>query len=127
MHPLQLGSEGLQSDVRPVALQIWKQIMTNVNQDPVVSANVIFDILNEPDSQGLTWDGTQLDGQGLGYWYHQIMAMGYSINPSATLHATTSHATSSQTPPFSACSLPVWLYYAAVPQCSRSSSDVNTL
>ncbi len=52
-------------------------------QDPVVSANVIFDILNEPDSYGLTWDGTQLDGQGLGYWYHQVMAMGYSINPGA--------------------------------------------
>ena len=57
--------------------------MTNVAQDPVVSANVIFDILNEPDSYGLTWDGTQLDGQGLGYWYHQVMAMGYAINPSA--------------------------------------------
>ena len=65
------------------APQIWKQIMTDVAQDPVVSANVIFDILNEPDSYGLTWDGTQLDGQGLGYWYHQVMAMGYAINPSA--------------------------------------------
>ena len=42
--------------------------MTNVAQDPVVSANVIFDILNEPDSRGLTWGGSQLNGQGLGYW-----------------------------------------------------------
>ena len=69
------------------APQIWKEIMTDVAQDPVVSANVIFDILNEPDSYGLTWDGTQLDGQGLSYWYHQVMAMGYAINPGASPQA----------------------------------------
>ncbi len=38
---------------------------------------------SEPDSYGLTWLGTQLKGQGLGYWYHQIMKIGYAINPSA--------------------------------------------
>ena len=64
-------------------MQVWQQIMTDVAQDEWVSANIIFDILNEPDSYGLTWGGTQLNGQGLGYWYHQVMAMGYAINPSA--------------------------------------------
>ena len=50
-----------------------------------MSANVIFDILNEPDSYGLTWgpNGNQLAGKGLGYWYHQIMTIGHGINPSA--------------------------------------------
>ncbi len=64
-------------------MQVWQQIMTDVAQDEWVSANIIFDILNEPDSYGLTWGGTQLKGQGLGYWYHQVMAMGHSINSSA--------------------------------------------
>ena len=63
--------------------QVWQQIMTDVSQDEWVSANIIFDILNEPDSYGLTWDGTQLGGQGVGYWYHQVMAYGHSLNPSA--------------------------------------------
>jgi len=81
VHPRMPGLSEL--SVQLAVPQIWKEIMTDVAQDPVVSANVIFDILNEPDSYGLTWDGTQLDGQGLGYWYHQVMAMGYSINPGA--------------------------------------------
>ena len=60
-------------------------MMTDVAKDPWMSANVIFDILNEPDSYGLTWgpNGNQLAGMGLGYWYHQIMSTGYGINPSA--------------------------------------------
>ena len=59
--------------------------MTDVAADPWMSANVIFDILNEPDSYGLTWgpSGSALAGKGLGYWYHQVMRIGYSINPSA--------------------------------------------
>ena len=64
-------------------MQIWTRIMTDVAADPHMSANVIFDILNEPDSYGLTWLGSQLGGHGLGYWYHQIMSVGYGINPSA--------------------------------------------
>ena len=66
-------------------MQIWTRIMKDVAKDPWMSANVIFDILNEPDSFGLTWGPTpgQLQGKGLGYWYHQIMRIGYKINPSA--------------------------------------------
>ena len=56
--------------------------MTDVAADPWMSANVIFDILNEPDSYGLTWLGSQLQGKGVGYWYHQMMSAGYTINPS---------------------------------------------
>ena len=58
--------------------------MTDVAADPWMSASVIFDILNEPDSYGLTWlpNGNQLQGKGLGYWYHQVMSAGYAINPS---------------------------------------------
>ena len=61
--------------------------MKDVAADPHMSANVIFDILNEPDSYGLTWgpNGNQLAGKGLGYWYHQVMKVGYGINPSALL------------------------------------------
>jgi len=44
---------------------------------------VLLSCCSEPDSYGLTWLGTQLKGQGLGYWYHQIMKIGYAINPSA--------------------------------------------
>ena len=64
--------------------------MTDVAKDPWMSANVIFDILNEPDSYGLTWgpNGAQLGGKGLGYWYHEIMRIGYGINPSALPTAT---------------------------------------
>ena len=64
--------------------------MTDVASDPWVSANVIFDILNEPDSFKLTWltNGTRLAGKGVGYWYHQMMSAGHAINPSAL---TSSH------------------------------------
>ena len=60
--------------------------MTDIARDPWMSANVIFDILNEPDSYGLTWgpNGSQLQGKGLGYWYHKVMSTGYAINPSAS-------------------------------------------
>jgi hypothetical protein len=65
-------------------------MMKDVAADPHMAANVIFDILNEPDSYGLTWgpNGKQLAGKGLGYWYHQIMKIGYKINPSALLPQT---------------------------------------
>ena len=58
--------------------------MKDVAADPYMSANVIFDILNEPDSRGLTWlpNGNQLQGKGVGYWYHQVMSAGYAINSS---------------------------------------------
>ena len=36
----------------------------------------MFDILNEPDSYGLTWPT-------VGPLYHQVMTAGYQINPSA--------------------------------------------
>ena len=64
--------------------------MTDVAADPHMAANAIFDILNEPDSQGLTWgpNGNQIGGKGLGYWYHQIMSIGYGINPSASLSSS---------------------------------------
>lgn len=50
-----------------------------------MSAGVIFDILNEPDSRSLAWgpSGNYLNGKGMEYWYHQVMSVGYSINPSA--------------------------------------------
>ena len=48
-----------------------------------VHAHIPSSCCSEPDSYGLTWLGTQLKGQGLGYWYHQIMKIGYAINPSA--------------------------------------------
>ena len=67
------------------ALQIWTQLMTDIASDPWMASNVIIDILNEPDSYGLTWlpNGSALGGKGLGYWYHQIMSIGYNINKSA--------------------------------------------
>ena len=57
--------------------------MKDVAADPWMSANVIFDILNEPDSYGLTWgpNGKQLQGKGMSHWYHKIMSTGYGINP----------------------------------------------
>jgi len=57
--------------------------MKDVAADPWMSANVIFDILNEPDSYGLTWgpNSKQLQGKGMSHWYHKIMSTGYGINP----------------------------------------------
>ena len=57
---------------------------------------------SEPDSYGLTWLGTQLKGQGLGYWYHQIMKIGYDINPSALRHQVCSNSCSASTPDMAA-------------------------
>ena len=63
-------------------------MMKDVAADPWMSANVIIDILNEPDSRGLTWgpNGNQLQGKGLGYWYHKIMSAGYAINSGVHPH-----------------------------------------
>ena len=57
--------------------------MRDVSKDQWMSANVIFDFLNEPDAAGLTWEGKRLDGKGLGYWYHQVMGISHQINPGA--------------------------------------------
>ena len=59
--------------------------MADVAADPWMSAHMIFDILNEPDSRKLTWlpNGPQLAGKGVGDWYHQMMSAGHAINPSA--------------------------------------------
>ncbi len=59
--------------------------MTAVAADPWASAYTIFDILNEPDSHGLTWQASN-GHPGVGDLYHQVMTTGYSINPSALLH-----------------------------------------
>ena len=59
--------------------------MTAVAADPWASAYTIFDILNEPDSHGLTWQASN-GHPGVGDLYHEVMTTGYSINPSALLH-----------------------------------------
>ena len=56
--------------------------MTAVAADPWASAYTIFDILNEPDSHGLTWQASG-GHPGVGDLYHEVMTTGYSINPSA--------------------------------------------
>ena len=61
--------------------------MTAVAADPWASAYTIFDILNEPDSHGLTWQANN-GNPGVGDLYHQVMTAGYSINPSAHLSTT---------------------------------------
>ena len=63
-------------------MQTWTRIMNDVAADPWVAASVIFDLLNEPDSGGLTWGPTagKLGGQGLSSWYHQVLSAGYGIN-----------------------------------------------
>ena len=61
--------------------------MTAVAADPWASAYTMFDILNEPDSHGLRWQA--FNGvQGVGDMYHQIMNIGYKINPSTLLSHT---------------------------------------
>lgn len=61
--------------------------MSDVAKDPWMSANVIFDFLNEPDALHLTWgpNGGQLEGKGMGYWYHKVMSISHGINPRALL------------------------------------------
>jgi hypothetical protein len=50
--------------------------MTDIHADPWSRSYTMFDILNEPDSYGITWPT-------LGPLYHQVMTAGYKINPSA--------------------------------------------
>ena len=57
-------------------VQYWIQIMTDIHADPWSRSYTMFDILNEPDSYGITWPT-------LGPLYHQVMTAGYKINPSA--------------------------------------------
>jgi len=64
--------------------QGWSDIMTAVAADPWASAYTIFDILNEPDSHGLTWQASN-GHPGVGDLYHEVMTTGYSINPSALI------------------------------------------
>ena len=66
--------------------QGWSDIMTAVAADPWASAYTIFDILNEPDSHGLTWQASN-GHPGVGDLYHEVMTTGYSINPSARCKA----------------------------------------
>ena len=56
--------------------QYWTQIMTDIHADPWTRSYTMFDILNEPDSYGLTWPF-------VGPLYHQVMTVGHKINPSA--------------------------------------------
>ena len=56
--------------------QYWIQIMKDVQYDSWSRAYTMFDILNEPDSYGLTWPV-------VGPLYHQVMTAGYKINPCA--------------------------------------------
>ena len=50
--------------------------MTDIKFDSWSRAYTMFDILNEPDSYGLTWPT-------VGPLYHQVMTAGYKINPCA--------------------------------------------
>jgi len=56
--------------------QYWIQIMKDIQFDSWSRAYTMFDILNEPDSYGLTWPV-------VGPLYHQVMTAGYKINPCA--------------------------------------------
>ncbi len=57
--------------------QYWIQIMKDIQFDSWSRAYTMFDILNEPDSYGLTWPV-------VGPLYHQVMTAGYKINPCAS-------------------------------------------
>ena len=63
-----------------VATQGWTNIMNAVAADPWASAYTIFDILNEPDAQGLCWQARN-GAMAMGDMYHNIMNIGYQINP----------------------------------------------
>ena len=58
----------------PCLLQGWKRLMSNIALDPVSKAFVMYDILNEPDSQGLGWDFMTKA-------YLDIIQQGQDINP----------------------------------------------
>ena len=51
--------------------------MKDIQFDSWSRAYTMFDILNEPDSYGLTWPV-------VGPLYHQVMTAGYKINPCAS-------------------------------------------
>jgi len=64
----------------------WTDIMERVAADPYARAYTIFDILNEPDSVNLRWQGYSGCGgvcPGVGDLYHRIMQIGNKINPAA--------------------------------------------
>ena len=67
--------------------QGWRRIMEAVAADPVSAARTVFDILNEPDVHGLRWEAhTSATGYhmpSVADVYHQILAMGHTINPGA--------------------------------------------
>jgi len=43
---------------RTLWLQYWARIMTAINADPISRKFVMYDIMNEPDSQGIPWVGS---------------------------------------------------------------------
>ena len=61
--------------------------MMAVAADPASAARTVFDVLNEPDVHGLRWEAhTNVNGYhmpSVADVYHQILAMGYAINPGA--------------------------------------------
>lgn len=60
----------------------WARIMTAINADPISKKFVMYDILNEPDSQGIPWVG-QGGKWGMQDYYLNMMTQGYAINPAA--------------------------------------------
>lgn len=63
-------------------LQGWQRLMATIALDPVAVNMVMYDILNEPESKGIGWEGV---GSGLSMTdnYLAVMDRGYAINPNA--------------------------------------------
>ncbi len=63
-------------------LLYWKRIMTAIAADPISKKFVMYDILNEPDSKGIPWEGSN-GAWGMKDYYLSMMDQGYGINPQA--------------------------------------------
>lgn len=68
-------------------LQSWRTIMQAVARDPVSCARTMFDIINEPDVVEMRWEpyvnSSGYAMPGAADVYHQMLDIGYSINPGA--------------------------------------------
>lgn len=53
-----LNSDSTATDNKTLWLQYWARIMTAIDADPISKKFVMYDILNEPDSRGISWVGS---------------------------------------------------------------------
>ncbi|KAK9839537.1 hypothetical protein WJX81_008252 [Elliptochloris bilobata] len=76
---LNIDSTALDDPVRWVGL--WEQLLADVVADPVSKARVMVDILNEPDSRDLQWEGSTPPATDVTWYYISAMDAMHQVSP----------------------------------------------